>query len=161
MSVRLAPNGTVTEVKYYCLAGLIPPCGGPPDIDLSGFSSKQIGTCQLTKDMKSISAAYYACCGNADECNRYYHWYFCHWKLFYLLTQIDVWSQLHSQMKPNYRLKSVVTVITAYSTNNQHKQCHHHSSLQIHHHLKVAKSLRYDFQCLPILTLWHAWEHWS
>ncbi|CAI8040823.1 hypothetical protein GBAR_LOCUS22699 [Geodia barretti] len=52
MSVRLAPNGTVTEVKYYCLAGLIPPCGGPPDIDLSGFST------------------YYACCGNADECNR-------------------------------------------------------------------------------------------
>ena len=40
MSVRLAPNNSITEVKYYCLTGLFPPCPSVPEIKPSGFSGE-------------------------------------------------------------------------------------------------------------------------
>ena len=91
MSVRLAPNRSVTDVKYYCLTGLSPPCHGKPQIEPSGVTSK------FHKRAPSMplffkSTVYYACCGDEDECNRYSY--------YFLPIQRIIFAPLHRCLMP-------------------------------------------------------------
>ena len=75
MSVRLAPNRSVTDVKYYCLTGLSPPCHGKPQIEPSGDTSKFHKRALPCPSFLNLYTVYYACCGDKDECNRYSYYF--------------------------------------------------------------------------------------